>query len=214
LGELSTKVTRKSFPSFCYNTVFGLVNFIEGKEKMYCPRCGQEQASPELRFCSRCGLPLNLVGELVSNNGFLPQLADLQKPKKYLTRKNVLKFGLVWFLLFTFLITPLLAIAGGEEIVALTAVLGFIGGILIMLFSLLFLKKDPKNLAAGEINQNINESPNFLSGNRGKNALPPQQSIPVSSYAPPPAGSWQSNTDDLQPTSVTEETTKLLKKDK
>lgn len=181
---------------------------------MYCPRCGQQQASSELRFCSRCGLPLSLVAEVVANNGSLPQLADLDKPKKLFTRKNGLKFGLVWFLLFTFLLTPLLAIAGGEEIVAVTAVLGFIGGILIMLFSFLFLKKEPKNLTANEINQNINEPPNALTGNRGKNALPPQQTMPASTYVPPVPGSWQQNTDDLQPTSVTEETTKLLDKEK
>jgi hypothetical protein len=203
---------RKSFPSFCYNIFFGLVNFIEGKEKMYCPRCGQEQVSSELRFCSRCGLPLNLVTEVVLNGGTLPQLAELYKPKTIFTRKNGLKLGLVWFLLMTFLVTPLLAIADGEEIVAVAAILGFVGGLLIMLFSFLFLKNEPKNLNANEINQSINESASFLRGNKGQNALPPQQTIPASTYAPPPAGSWQSNTEDLQPTSVTEETTKLLKK--
>ena len=176
---------------------------------MYCPRCGQQQVSSELRFCSRCGLPLSLVTEVVSNGGFLPQLADLQKSKGLFTRKNGLKFGLAWFLVWTFLITPLVAIADGEEIVAVTAILGFIGGILIMLFSMLFLQKEPKNLPTAETNQNINDLPNFL-GNREKTALPPQQSIPVSNYAPPAPGSWQSNTEDLQPRSVTEGTTKLL----
>ena len=180
---------------------------------MYCPRCGQEQVSSELRFCSRCGLPLNLVAEVVSNGGTLPQLAQLYQSKTIFTRKNGLKLGLVWFLLMTFLVTPLLAIADGEEIVAVAAVLGFVGGLLIMLFSYLFLKNEPKNLNANEINQSINESANFLRGNKGQNALPPQQSIPASTYAPPPAGSWQSNTEDLQPRSVTEETTKLLKKE-
>ncbi len=178
---------------------------------MYCPRCGQEQVSSELRFCSRCGLPLNLVTEVVLNGGTLPQLAELYKPKGFFTRKNGLKLGLVWFLLMTFLVTPLLAIADGEEIVAFAAVLGFIGGILIMLFSLLFLKNESKDLSATGINKSINEPANFL-GNASKNALPPSQTIPTSVYVPPPAGSWQSNTDDLQPTSVTEETTKLLKK--
>lgn len=180
---------------------------------MYCPRCGQEQVSSELRFCSRCGLPLNLVAEVVSHGGSLPQLAELYKSKGFLTRNNGLKFGLVWFLLMTFLITPLLAIAGGEEIVAFAAVVGFIGGILIMLFSLLFLKTAPKDLSATGINQSFNEPANFL-GNTGKTALPPSQTIPTSVYVPPSAGSWQSNTDDLQPTSVTEETTKLLDKNK
>lgn len=181
---------------------------------MHCPRCGQEQISSEIRFCSRCGLPLSLVAEVVQHGGTLPQLAGLYRSKTFFSRNNGLKFGLIWFLLMTFLLTPLLAIAGGNEIVAFTAILGFIGGIIIMLSSLLFLKKEPKIPGAADINQNVNESANFLGGNREKNALPPQQSIPVSSYAPPPAGSWQSNTEDLQPTSVTEETTKLLEKNK
>lgn len=181
---------------------------------MYCPRCGQQQASSELRFCSRCGLPLSLVAEVIANNGSLPQLADIRQSKGFLTRNNGLKFGLVWFLVLTLLVTPLLAIAGGEEIVAVTAVLGFIGGILIMLFSFLFLKNEPKNLTATEINQSINESPRHLTGSGGKNALPPQQTMPASTYVPPVPGSWQQNTDDLQPTSVTEETTKLLKEER
>lgn len=180
---------------------------------MFCPRCGQNQVSEELRFCSKCGLPLNLVAEVVSHGGTLPQLAEMYQSKGYLTRSNGLKFGLIWFLVLTFLITPLLAIADGDEIVAVTAVLGFMGGILIMLFSFLFLKNEPKSKSNDALNQNITEPANFLRGSKNKNALPPQQTIPTSAYVPPPAGSWQSNTDDLQPTSVTEETTKLLKKD-
>src|ERR1044071_7894427 len=33
---------------------------------MYCPRCGQQQLSDEVRFCSRCGLPLAGVAPLIS----------------------------------------------------------------------------------------------------------------------------------------------------
>lgn len=179
---------------------------------MYCPRCGQEQVSAELRFCSRCGLPLNLVAEVVAHNGTLPQLDEIYKSKGLLTRSNGLKFGLVWFLLFTFLLTPLIAVADGEEIVAITAILGFVGGILIMLFSFLFLKKEPKSTSTAELNQGLRESASYLRGSAGKGSLPPQQSQPASSYMPP-AGSWQSDTNDLQPTSVTEETTKLLKEE-
>jgi len=35
---------------------------------MYCPRCGQQLAR-EIRFCSRCGLPMNVVAEIVANEG-------------------------------------------------------------------------------------------------------------------------------------------------
>src|SRR5829696_5131041 len=35
---------------------------------MFCPRCGQ-QAAEEVRFCSRCGLPLDAAAELVEAGG-------------------------------------------------------------------------------------------------------------------------------------------------
>src|SRR4051812_32240720 len=33
---------------------------------MYCPRCGQQQISDEVRFCSRCGLSLASVPVLLA----------------------------------------------------------------------------------------------------------------------------------------------------
>src|SRR5919199_883923 len=41
---------------------------------MYCPKCGQQQVSEELRFCSRCGLPLRAVSELIADDGALMKL--------------------------------------------------------------------------------------------------------------------------------------------
>lgn len=35
---------------------------------MYCPKCSQQQASDEVRFCSRCGFSLNAVRELVASS--------------------------------------------------------------------------------------------------------------------------------------------------
>ena len=35
---------------------------------MYCPRCGQ-QCVTDVRFCSRCGLPLNVIAEVTANQG-------------------------------------------------------------------------------------------------------------------------------------------------
>lgn len=34
---------------------------------MYCPQCSQQQATGEMRFCSRCGFPLKIVSQLVAN---------------------------------------------------------------------------------------------------------------------------------------------------
>ena len=184
---------------------------------MYCPRCSQEQISQELRFCSRCGLPLNLVTEIVNNGGILPQLAELDQSKSWLTRSFGMKIGLVWFLFIDLLLVPLAAIMDApEEAVALLAILGFIIGLLIAIFSLLFLKNETKNVLNANLNQNTAVQNLHLSGNQqGENALPPQQSIPASEFVQPPANSWKTHdtNDFARPSSVTEETTKLLEKD-
>jgi len=177
---------------------------------MFCPQCGQQQVSKETRFCSRCGLPLNLIAEVVANGGTLPVLEQLNQKQKGLTRSTGVKFGLAWFLTLTLLLTPLLDILNFDAVVELTAVLGSVGGILIMIFSAIFLPGKPKANSISNQNQIPASNPNFLSGNAGASALPPQQSFPAESYGSPPASSWRGETNDLQPTSVTEGTTKLL----
>ncbi|HSK71914.1 MAG TPA: zinc ribbon domain-containing protein [Pyrinomonadaceae bacterium] len=183
---------------------------------MFCPRCGQEQVSEETRFCSRCGFPLGLVAQVLGYGGSLPQLAEIyNKPKGWFTRSNGWKLGLAWFLILTFLFTPIFAIMGGDEIVAFTAVLGFMGGLLIILFSFMFLKKEPQTWDAEQLapSQTARDY-NALHGNASQNVLPPQQSVPTSAYVPP-MNSWKApDTGDLaRPGSVTEGTTKLLNKD-
>src|SRR5205814_6304510 len=42
-----------------------------GETFMFCPRCGQQQASEEVRFCSRCGLRLDELAEFVEGGGRL-----------------------------------------------------------------------------------------------------------------------------------------------
>ena len=177
---------------------------------MFCPQCGQQQMAAEIRFCSRCGLPLNLVSEVVANGGTLPQLERINQTKNFRSRSSGLKFGLIWFLVLTFLLTPIFAVLNLEEMVPVMAILGFIGGILIMVYSVMFLEKKPKELSNAASNQFTETNPNYLRGNAGANALPPQQTYPVSDYVQPQAGSWRANTEDLQPSSVTEQTTKLL----
>lgn len=182
---------------------------------MHCPRCGQQQVSEDIKFCSRCGFPLSLVSEILARGGFLPQLADLNNDKKWLTRNFGLKISLIWFLLITFILVPLAAITkapGG--IVAGLSIIGFCGGLLLTALSFLFLPKVPKSIENQPPLRNENYAPQYLSGNQYKTALPPPTSQPVSSFAPPSAGSWKApDTGDLVPHSITEGTTKLLQKD-
>ncbi|HVG28392.1 MAG TPA: zinc ribbon domain-containing protein [Pyrinomonadaceae bacterium] len=35
---------------------------------MFCPQCGHRQVSDDMRFCARCGLPLGLVTDLLTNS--------------------------------------------------------------------------------------------------------------------------------------------------
>jgi hypothetical protein len=181
---------------------------------MHCPRCGQQQVSEEIKFCSRCGFPLGLISEVVSHGGFLPQLANLPgKKKKWFTRKNGLKFSLIWFIFFTMLLTALAGAGGEEDAAAVFAIIGSLGGLLMMVSSFLFLPKELKLYQSENAFQQPNQPAQFAQGSQHQ-ALPPQTYQPADSYFPP-AGSWKApNTGDLvQPGSVTDATTKLLKKD-
>lgn len=183
---------------------------------MHCPRCGQQQASDHVKFCSRCGFLLELVSDVLANNGTLPQLAELNKNKKWLTRKNGLKFGLLWLVVMWFVVTPFGAIIDVEEIAALGGILGFAGILLSLLISFLFLdnKPDYNSAAVSSVGFRSDYMPQNLSGaQQQQNALPPQQSVPASSYIPPAPGRWQTTNDLTAPGSVTERTTKLLEKD-
>ena len=184
-------------------------------EKLFCPRCGQEQVNNETRFCSQCGFLMTGVQELINSGGALPQYLAKQGNKGISPRKKGLKQGGMLFLSGV-LIVPLLGIIivgilnFEGYIVGIAALLTFLGGILRMLFALLFESSDPEDKT---LEENVLEtSRKFLNKPPKDAALPPQQTMPASSYVPPVAGHWR-DTNDLQPSSVTENTTKLLEHD-
>jgi hypothetical protein len=45
---------------------------------MYCPKCGQSQVSGEVHFCTRCGLSLKVVKELIINDGVAPAKCEVE----------------------------------------------------------------------------------------------------------------------------------------
>lgn len=182
---------------------------------MYCPHCGQEQTNEQIRFCSRCGFLLAGVAELMANEGILPVLTATADKSVSTPRKRGLRQGLFIFLL-TFLVVPIVAIltlmVRAEEpfFVAIAAILFFMGGLLRMAYALMFESNNPQEQT---FEQSVYQSAqSLLSKKPEAAALPPQQSIPVSSYEPPLQGKWR-DTNELTPKSVTENTTKLLQKD-
>ena len=181
---------------------------------MHCPRCGQQQVSEETKFCSRCGFQLGIVSELLVHGGFLPHLAELNKKSTLFSRKNGIVFSVFWFIVWVPLLASVFgAVLGVEELGAMCALIGVFGGLMMFIASFVYLKPEPKKFSYA-----IAELPGSgfagLHGSANQNALPPQQSQPASSYIAP-EGSWRAaDTGDLaRPGSVTEGTTKLLKKD-
>src|SRR3982751_1310995 len=53
---------------------------------MYCPRCNQQQVSDEVRFCSRCGLRLDVVATLLKHGALETHVG--QAPKNTARRRR------------------------------------------------------------------------------------------------------------------------------
>jgi hypothetical protein len=174
---------------------------------MHCPQCGQQQIPGEVRFCSRCGFPLDGVSELVAHGGVLPtyepQTEEQISPRRKGVKQGVtlLMLGIVITILFgvfnTYLGTP-------ELLTALSAVIFFVGGPLRLLYALIFeegAKKHYIYLPPGV--------PAPLPAPPRQTALPPHRQQPhMPSFRP------QSHTAEIvQPPSVTENTTRLLEKE-
>ena len=180
--------------------------------KIHCPRCGQEQVSNQTRFCSRCGFLMTGVGELVANEGVIPERFVQAKSGKNSPKKRGIKQGAIVRLVGTMLIVPLLAVISAEfdispALVALAAIISFVGGLLRIIYAAMF---ESSEAADKTLEENvIDTSRRFLNKKQTADALPPQQSIPTSAYIPRTPGQWR-DTNDLQPSSVTDHTTKLL----
>ena len=181
---------------------------------MYCPQCGQQQAPGVVRFCSRCGFPLDGVIQLLGTGGILPVYRDPAQPKEMSPRKKGVRQG-VMLLLLGAIIVPILGVFASygwrfpEILAALTAIICFLGGPLRMLFAAIFEEGAPSPTLHGArpyVSPPV-ATPQFV---------PP---VHKPSLPPPPAQSaqgWHGRpiTAELTgPPSVTENTTRLLDKD-
>lgn len=114
--------------------------------------------------------------------------------------------------LLTFLFVPLagmISLALNVEPIAagIAAVFFFIGGLLRMAYAVMFESGDP---GAPTLEEKALAGISALKSSRpAHGALPPQRAEPVAAFVPPASGNWR-DTNDLQPASVTENTTRLL----
>jgi hypothetical protein len=149
---------------------------------MFCPKCGQEQVSESVRFCSRCGFKLNSVDESLGTR-------------------------LIRMIMFLFLtacaVMGWASITAGPAYVQLRLITTLIA---VITFYLLF-SRDLKHMFNRLFSQNI-EQIKQINSFGGQPALPPAQSIPLSVQWPHRGNTAEM----VQPPSVTEQTTTLLDK--
>jgi hypothetical protein len=179
---------------------------------MYCPQCGQQQVSDSLRFCSRCGFPLEGVLQLLGSGGAVP-VYQPAGPREMSARRKGVRQGAALFLAGAVLV-PMLGIINGfahgpnllDILVPLAAVIFFLGGLMRMLFAALSEEGAPRphHIITTSFAPITLPQP----GAHPPPALPPAQNYPAAGWRPRP------NTAEVrQPSSVTENTTRLLDKD-
>jgi hypothetical protein len=178
---------------------------------MYCPQCGQQQLSAETRFCSRCGFPMGGVTHLLTTNGLLPTIGAAPKSLEPSQRKQGVRQG-VSLLMVGAVLVPVLGVLESyvnlrflEILPPLAAVICFIGGIVRVLYALIFesgFPAPPRQFPA-------QYSPPVRQGQ--VSSAPPAYVLPPSQGEPVQGWSRRVNTAELaMPPSVTENTTKLL----
>lgn len=178
---------------------------------MHCPQCGQQQISEIVRFCSRCGFPMDGVIHLLANNGLMPAFHPPQTSGEMSARKKGVRQGLI-LLLTGILLVPILGVFASftdarfiEMLVAIAAILCFIGGPLRMLYAGIFEEGAPKWPQVG-VAPYMQARP-LPQGVPARSALPPPTANPATGWGQPP------RTGELvRPPSVTEGTTRLLDK--
>lgn len=158
---------------------------------------------------------MGLIPELLANNGTFPQLAELYKQNQgWFTRKNGVIFSLLWFVAWVMMFPAFFGIAGEDEVAAVSAVFGLFTTIMLLIFSLGFLKKSQKTINIAALEAHQMQAAALHGKNPNQHALPPQQSQPAQDYTAP-QGAWRTpDTGEFAvPGSVTDSTTKLLNKD-
>ena len=177
---------------------------------MFCPQCGQQQASDAARFCSRCGFQLAAVAGLLTTNGAAPELAFEAVPVPATPRRKGAQLGGKLMLSGIFIaitIAVLSEIIGFDDGASLLGMIVFIGGFFRLLYALLF--------EDGPYRRQLQRQPAYVrqqqfAPQQAPSALPPPQSQPAHPYVPP-----RPDTAEIayRP-SVTEGTTRLLERER
>lgn len=181
---------------------------------MYCPKCSEAQTSEETRFCSRCGLSLDGLKEMISGEGQMRARRESRvelSPRQRGVRQGVMLMLLSVILIPAYVLLSALFPANDhlvesspsdtpfEKISQAVLFTIFMLGLARVLYARLFQ-------SGGGQGEAERERELAVSGSESNYALPPAQSIPVSGF-----GSWRTNTGDVaQPPDSRKHATKSL----
>lgn len=157
-------------------------------------------------FCSRCGFLLTGTAEIMKAGGVLAyphKTGGLGR----IWQNRGFKQGL-FILLLTLIVVPIATLIAiglriGPFLPIVVTILLAGSGVLRMLYALMFYSSDTTDVGR---TSTLNSHP------ESHNSLPSQQSMPAWSHGASGVGNWR-DTNDLEPLSVTEYTTKLLEKE-
>jgi hypothetical protein len=180
---------------------------------MFCPQCGQQQVSGIVRFCSRCGFPLDGVIQLLGTGGILPVYRNPDDPVQISPRRKGVKQGGI-LLLTGAVLVPILGVMSSfsnsaflEILTAFAAIICFLGGPLRMLYAAVFEEGAPNPFHQARAYVPSPAPPHQF------NARVPQSALPPQSTQPPPWRARPITAELTNPPSVTENTTRLLERD-
>jgi ribosomal protein L37E len=189
-----------------------LFKTVKEEDFMYCPQCGQQQASAEMRFCSRCGFPLARIAEVLAQGGVMATHDATIQRDKISPRQRGIRQGAM-LMMSTMLVVPIIVFAilllhvdKLIPLIPLSAVVCFVGGLLRIIYALLFEDVAPPS-AQASVNTSASSAPSELnSPSHNAQALPPAPGRPAQDWRRRPE-----TAEIIQPPSVTENTTRILK---
>lgn len=168
---------------------------IEGELKMFCPNCSQENSNEATQFCSKCGFNLKGVREILKNGGAESEISSRQKGIRQGIKLIIL--GLILFPAFVLLsamfppndvlVESSPSNTWFEQIGWAVLWTIFLSGVARILYAVIF----EQNSATVEEKTKQKKQ---IKTKTAKNALPPQESIPVSDF-----GKWKTTGDLYEP---------------
>lgn len=178
---------------------------------MFCPQCGQQQVSDVTRYCSRCGFLLDGVAMVLASGGAVPTAAPQAGYRQLSPRSKGIRQGAL-MMLSTLLIVPLVAIItvflhGSPLVIPIAAITLFIGGLLRIFYALL-MEESVSPITIGPMPGHMPLAARQLDQSPHNAALPPAAAHAASGWRQPQSAEL------YQPPSITENTTRLLDKDK